>query len=92
MGGDKVGRGSWFPVFGWHPPNPQHEDTHTMGATDFEKLAAWRLAVRIAAEVWKLVMTWNGFARNAVGNHIVCFPTSAANNQEPFTPIPLPGC
>ncbi len=42
-----------------------------MASTDFENLEVYRLAERIADEIWKIVMTWDGFARNTVGSQIV---------------------
>jgi len=41
-----------------------------MAPTNFENLEVYRLAERIADEIWKIVMTWDGFARSTVGSQI----------------------
>ncbi len=42
-----------------------------MASTDFENLEVYRLAERIADEIWNLVMGWESFAKNTIGIQIV---------------------
>ncbi len=42
-----------------------------MASTDFENLEVYRLAERIADEIWSLVMGWDSFAKNTIGSQIV---------------------
>src|SRR5881394_347808 len=42
-----------------------------MGKTNFEKLRVYRLAEKLADEVWEIVLGWDSFARDTVGKQIV---------------------
>jgi len=42
-----------------------------MASTDFENLEVYRLAERIADEIWTLVMAWDSFAKSTIGSQIV---------------------
>ena len=42
-----------------------------MARTDFEKLDVYRLAERVADEVWPIVQQWEPFARSTVGRQLV---------------------
>ena len=42
-----------------------------MGRTNFENLRVYRLSEELADEVWKIVLRWNGFAKDTVGKQIV---------------------
>lgn len=42
-----------------------------MGRTDFERLEVYRLAERLADDVWDVVAAWDRFARSTVGGQLV---------------------
>jgi len=42
-----------------------------MSRTNFEKLAAYRLAERLADEAWEIVIHWDSLARDTVGRQLV---------------------
>ncbi len=42
-----------------------------MARTNFENLAVYQLAERLADEVWKIVLAWNIFAKDTVGKQLV---------------------
>jgi four helix bundle protein len=41
-----------------------------MGKTNFENLQVYRLAEKLADEVWKIVCKWDSFAKNTLGKQI----------------------
>jgi len=42
-----------------------------MAKTNFERLQVYRLAERLADDVWAIVVKWNIFARDTVGKQLV---------------------
>ena len=42
-----------------------------MGRPDFEELQVYRLAEKLANQIWKIVMGWEYFAKNTIGKQIV---------------------
>lgn len=42
-----------------------------MGKANFEQLKVYRLAERLADEIWKMVQTWQHFEKNTIGIQIV---------------------
>jgi len=42
-----------------------------MGRPDFEELEVYRLAEKLANEIWKMVIVWDGFAKDTVGKQLV---------------------
>jgi four helix bundle protein len=42
-----------------------------MEKTNFEKLEVYRLAERLADEIWAVVLTWDFFAKDTVGKQLV---------------------
>ena len=42
-----------------------------MGRPDFEDLEVYRLAEKLACEVWGMVMTWDNFAKDTVGKQLI---------------------
>jgi four helix bundle protein len=42
-----------------------------MASLGFEKLDVYRLSEKLADKIWKLVLSWNGFARDTVGKQLV---------------------
>src|SRR5437870_5379371 len=42
-----------------------------MARTNFENLKVYKLAERLADEIWEVVLKWNYFARDTVGKQIV---------------------
>ena len=42
-----------------------------MAKTNFEKLRVYQLAEQLADQIWKIVITWNHFARATIGQQIV---------------------
>jgi four helix bundle protein len=42
-----------------------------MSKTNFEKLRVYRLAEKLADEVWHIVLGWDSFSRDTVGRQIV---------------------
>lgn len=42
-----------------------------MASTDFENLQVYRLAERIADEIWNLLMGWDSFAKTTIGGQLV---------------------
>ena len=48
--------------------------------TNYENLQIYQLAVRLADEIWKMVHTWNGFAKDTLGKQIVRSVDSIAAN------------
>jgi len=47
------------------------EIDQSMERTNFEKLQVYRLAERLADEIWKVVGRWDYFAKSTLGNQIV---------------------
>lgn len=43
----------------------------SLGRTNFETLDVYRLAERLAEEVWAVVLPWDPFGRNTVGGQLV---------------------
>lgn len=41
-----------------------------MGKTNFEYLQVYRLAERLADEIWKIVAVWDQFAKQTIGKQI----------------------
>jgi four helix bundle protein len=39
--------------------------------TNFEKLQVYQLAEKLADGIWKIVISWNSFAKDTVGKQIV---------------------
>src|SRR5438093_1271660 len=42
-----------------------------MARTNFENLRVYQLAERLADEIWQIVLPWNHFSRNTVGEQLV---------------------
>ena len=42
-----------------------------MAKTNFEKLQVYKLAERLADDIWAIVVKWNVFARDTVGKQLV---------------------
>jgi len=42
-----------------------------MARSEFENLQVYRLAEELADEVWNIVIGWDGFAKNTVGEQLV---------------------
>jgi four helix bundle protein len=42
-----------------------------VASTSFEKLKVYQLAERLSDEVWKIVVRWNGLARDTIGKQVV---------------------
>src|SRR5437879_4240121 len=42
-----------------------------MERTNFEQLQVYRLAERLADEIWQVVVDWDFFSKSTVGNQIV---------------------
>lgn len=54
-----------------------------MGNKGFEDLEVYRLAEQLADSVWSLVVTWEPFARQAIGGQLVrCADSIGANIAE----------
>ncbi len=51
-----------------------------MGRENFEKLRVYQLAEQLGDEVWRVVVTWQAFARNTVGMQLVDAADSVASN------------
>ncbi len=51
-----------------------------MGRPDFEELQVYKLAEKLANEIWKVVMGWNSFAKDTVGKQIVGSANSIESN------------
>jgi four helix bundle protein len=51
-----------------------------MERTNFEKLQVYRLAEKLADEIWKVVVNWDHFAKSTVGNQIVRSADSVGAN------------
>jgi len=51
-----------------------------MGYMTFVNLKVYRLAEELADEIWNVVLTWNGFARNTVGMQLVDAADSVGAN------------
>ncbi len=51
-----------------------------MGRENFEKLHVYQLAEQLGDEVWRIVATWQHFARNTVGMQLVDAADSVASN------------
>ncbi|WP_235595784.1 four helix bundle protein [Mastigocoleus testarum] len=47
---------------------------------DFEDLEVYKLAEKLANEVWSIVKTWNSFEKNTVGKQIVRSADSVCAN------------
>jgi len=48
--------------------------------TAFENLRVYRLAERLADEIWGIVLTWDAFARNTLGEQLVDAADSVGAN------------
>lgn len=42
-----------------------------MEKSDFENLQIYQLSSQLANEIWKIVISWNGFAKDTLGKQIV---------------------
>ncbi|MBD2501694.1 four helix bundle protein [Anabaena azotica] len=42
-----------------------------MSRPDFEELQVYKLAEKLANEIWKIVMTWEYIAKNTIGKQII---------------------
>jgi len=51
-----------------------------MARTAFENLEVYRISERLADTVWSIVLGWESFARNTVGQQLVCSADSVAAN------------
>ncbi len=51
-----------------------------MATLGFEDLQVYRLAEQLADEVWRLVLTWEPFAKSTVGKQVVRSADSVAAN------------
>jgi four helix bundle protein len=51
-----------------------------MARTAFENLEVYRISERLADVVWEIVLGWDPFARNTVGQQLVCAADSVAAN------------
>jgi len=51
-----------------------------MGGVSFEKLEVYKLAERLADEIWKMVIAWDYFARDTVGKQMVRAADSVGAN------------
>lgn len=51
-----------------------------MAQSGFEKLRVYQLSEDLADGVWEMVLGWNSFARNTVGEQIVCAADSIGAN------------
>jgi len=51
-----------------------------MGRTSFENLQVYRLAERLADEIWNAVVTWDSFAKATVGKQLVRSADSVGAN------------
>ena len=54
-----------------------------MSRTDFESLQVFRLAERLADDIWNIVSSWEPFTRHTIGKQIVrCADSIGANIAE----------
>ena len=51
-----------------------------MPRTNFENLRVYQLAEELADKIWEIVLKWDGFARNTIGNQLVCSADSIGAN------------
>lgn len=51
-----------------------------MGRINFENLRVYQLAEKLADEIWKIVLGWDGFARDTVGKQLVRSVDSIGSN------------
>lgn len=51
-----------------------------MARSSFEELRVYRLAERLADEVWDIVVLWESFAKRAIGEQLVCAVDSIGAN------------
>ncbi|NEQ22278.1 MAG: four helix bundle protein [Microcoleus sp. SIO2G3] len=51
-----------------------------MGRPDFEELEVYRLAEKLANEIWHIVKEWDSFAKDTVGKQIVRSADSVCAN------------
>jgi four helix bundle protein len=51
-----------------------------MGKTSFEDLEVYKLAEKLADEIWHIVITWDNFAKRTVGEQIVDSSDSVCAN------------
>ncbi len=51
-----------------------------MKSTGFEKLRVYRLAEKLADQIWVIVVRWENFARNTVGQQLVRAADSVGAN------------
>lgn len=42
-----------------------------MARTNFENLRVYQMSEELADEIWKIILTWNNFAKDTVGKQIV---------------------
>ena len=42
-----------------------------MERSNFENLRIYKLSTQLASEIWKIVLTWNPFAKDTVGKQLV---------------------
>ena len=51
-----------------------------MGRTNFENLQVYRLAERLADEIWNAVVSWDSFSKSTVGKQLVRAADSVGAN------------
>lgn len=51
-----------------------------MGRPDFEELEVYRLAEKLANEIWHIVKEWDSFAKDTIGKQIVRSADSVCAN------------
>jgi four helix bundle protein len=51
-----------------------------MARTSFEDLRVYRLAEKLADDIWQLVVQWDGFAKSAIGKQLVTAADSIGAN------------
>ena len=51
-----------------------------MGRPDFEELDVYRLAEKLANEIWHIVKEWDSFAKDTIGKQIVRSADSVCAN------------
>jgi four helix bundle protein len=51
-----------------------------MPRTNFENLRVYQLAEELADKIWEIVLKWDRFARNTIGNQLVCSADSIGAN------------
>ena len=48
-----------------------------MSQTNFQKLDVYKLAERLADEIWDIVIKWDALAKDMVGKQIISFPVAS---------------